>query len=592
MGETQRFLLLSILIGIFAGVVVVCFHIAIEYVNWRSIDTLEESPWWSNVLWPALGAWLAWAIVRWIFPAAAGSGVNATKAAIFVSDGYVPLTSVAGKFLASSVSIGSGNPMGPEDPALQMGAGIASALGRWFRLTRDQLRMIAPVGAAAGIGAAFNTPISAVLFVMEEVVAGWSAGVLGSIVLSAVSAVVVSRWFLGDDPLFGVPEFIITHPSELIVHAAIGVAAGLLSAGFVKLTLRLRASALAQTDRTKAVLPLLAGLLVGGVGVWFPDALGAGYRTIDGALHGRFPWELLLMLAALKMVTASTCFSVGVPGGMFAPALFIGATVGGGLGALAEQFWPFPTSAAGAYVLVGMGTFFAGLFRSPMTSIFMIFEVSASYVIILPAMIANTIAFLIARQMHPVPLLHTVAQQEGLHLPSVDDEHEFPALAVEDAMQEARERVFAPTLTLSAARDRMVRAGMDCGLVREGSTWYYLTRAELEEFLEAQPAVAMSEATDVGLDEQIVLRASGSATVGSLLPGHLALRVYPDSSLDAALQLLARSPILVVTSRANPHLLVGTLTLDDVHRAYGLLAASANPTLVTQAKPSRDASPG
>jgi CIC family chloride channel protein len=297
----------------------------------------------------------------------------------------------------------------------------------------------------------------------------------------------------------------------------------------------------------------VAGLGVGIVGVWAPEALGAGYRTIDGALRDGFPWHFLLILGLLKMATSSTCFSVGVPGGMFAPALFIGATIGGGLGALADLYWPFPTSPASAYVLVGMGTFFAGLFRAPMTSIFMIFEVSASYVIILPAMIANTIAYLVSRQIHPEPFLHTVAAQEGLLLPSVDEERDAPALKVEDAMNQARDRVILPSLAIPAALQRMTQAGLDAALVREGSTWHYVTRAELQATADAH-----------------------AGQVRHLLGRQLALRVYGDSSLDSALQLLSRSPILVVASRANPHLLVGTLTLDDAHEAYGL--ASGRPS--------------
>ena len=546
MGETQRFLLLSILIGIFAGAIVVCFHMAIEYLSWSSIDALQERPWWAVVFWPALGAGVSWSLVQWVFPTARGSGVTATKAALFVSNGYVPPSSVAGKFLASSLSIGSGNPMGPEDPALQMGAGIASALGRLFHLTRENLRMIAPVGAAAGIGAAFNTPISAVLFVMEEVVAGWNSGVLGSIVLSAVSAVVVSRWFLGDEPLFGVPAFELTHPSELIVYAAIGITSGLLSASFVRFTLQLREKALATSARAKMILPVLAGLLVGVVGIWFPDALGAGYRTIDGALHDRFPWEILLVLGFLKMVTASTCFSVGVPGGMFAPTLFIGATIGGGIGALAELYWPFPTSSSGAYVLVGMGTFFAGLFRAPMTSIFMIFEVSASYVIILPVMIANTLAYLIARQAHPEPLLHVAATQDGINLPSIDEARERSPLAVEDAMAEAANRVLPAHLNVRECRGRVGGSPEQQWLVRVEGTWRWVTRDDI------------FGAVDV------------ERKVGSLAEARQAGRTYPDSSLDSALQLLAHSPILVVAHRANPRHLVGTLVLGDVHGAYGL----------------------
>ena len=546
LGETQRFLLLSMLIGILAGTVVVCFHLAIEYVGWLTIHTLEPSPWWRRVLWPAVGAGASWALVRWGFPAARGGGVNATKAAVLVSDGYVPPTSVAGKFLGSALAIGSGNPMGPEDPALQMGAGIASVLGRVFRLSREHLRMIAPVGAAAGIGAAFNTPITAVLFVMEEVVAGWNAGVLGSIVLSAVSAVVVSRWYLGDDPLFAVPEFGITHPSELVVYAAIGVVGGVLAATFAQGSWRLRARALASRPAMAPVLPVLAGLLVGAVGFWWPEVLGAGYQAIDGALHGRFPWETLLLLGVLKMATASACFSAGVPGGMFAPTLFIGATIGGGVGALAELVWPFANSPDGAYVLVGMGTLFAGLFRSPMTSIFMIFEVSGSYVIILPVMIANTIAYLISRRLQHESLLEVVARQDGLQLPSAEALRESPPLTVEAAMSTTT-RTLEATLSLPDAVEQMTRGGLAHAVVRTPGQGWGLVRRD------ALAAVGAAEGTlgETDLVEPV-------------------LRTYPDASLDSALHLLSRSPLLLVSSRANPHEVLATLTLEDVLGAYGV----------------------
>ena len=164
-------------------------------------------------------------------------------------------------------------------------------------------------------------------------------------------------------------------------------------------------------------LPPVAGLLIGAIGVWRPEILGAGYEAIDGALHGRFPWHILILLGLLKMLGSSMCFSAGTPGGMFAPTLFVGAMVGGGLGGLAHLYSPFPTSSAGAYVLVGMGTFFAGVFRAPMTSVFMVFEVSASYVIILPVMIANTVSFLVSRRLQGESLFQIAAEQDGLNLP-------------------------------------------------------------------------------------------------------------------------------------------------------------------------------
>ena len=550
MGETQRFLLLSIIIGIFSGLTVVCFHISIEFFSWATVEGLGNRSWWALVLWPAVGGGVAYFLAARYFPAARGSGVNSTKAALYISDGYVPFSSVVGKYVSSTVSIGTGNPMGPEDPALLMGSGIASFLGRTFRLTRDNMRMIAPIGAAAGIGAAFNTPITAVLFVMEEVVASWNAGVLGSIVLSAVSAVVVSRWYLGDDPLYAVPQFTLTDYTELIVYALMGVISGYLSAWFTQFA----ASVRERVRKTKRIhvylLPVLAGLLVGVIGVRVPEVFGAGYGAIDSALHDRYVWHFLLLLAALKMLTTGLCFAVGTPGGMFAPTLFIGAMIGGGVGGLAHEYWPFPTSTAGAYVLVGIGTFFAGLFRAPMSSIFMVFEISRSYVIILPVMVANVIALLISRTLQHHSLLQIAALQDGLDLPSVEEQRESTPLSVEDAMQSGAGRVFPSSTPVEAAFQRMRELELETALIGvHGKGWSWM---ELED---------VSKAIENGKSAETVWKALSVRAV---------VRLYPDLSLDSAMRVLATYPILPVSSRANPNLLLGTLTLDDVHKAYGI----------------------
>jgi CIC family chloride channel protein len=315
-----------------------------------------------------------------------------------------------------------------------MGAGAASLLGRAFRLTRDHMRLIAPVGAAAGIAAAFNTPIAAVLFVIEEVLSGWNAGGLGSILLAAVSAAVVTRWFLGDNPLFRVPAFQLTDPSELLVYAAIGIIGGVVGAFYTKALLAVRARTLRLPAAGAAALPFVVGLAVGGVAWFLPGVLGAGYPVIDSALHDEFSWSTLLVLGLAKATLTVLCFGAGVPGGLFAPTLFAGAMLGGGLGGLATMYWPVATSPASAYALVGMGTLFAAVFRTPMTSIFMVFEVSATYVIILPVMVANTTAYLVARALESRSLFDSMGQLEGTRFPSSDELRERRAWRVEDLM--------------------------------------------------------------------------------------------------------------------------------------------------------------
>ncbi len=545
--ETQRFLLLSVLIGVFAGLLIVCFHIAMEALKWLTVEGAAENQSWIRVLVPAAGGLIAVVLVARFFREAEGSGINDTKAAYYISDGYVPFRAVIGKFLACTISIGSGNSLGPEDPSLHMGAGIASALGRALGLGKRHMRLIAPVGAAAGIAAAFNTPITAVLFVIEEVVAAWGAAILGSIVLSSVSAVIVVRWFLGDQPLFLTPHFRLTHISELLIYAAMGVIGGVLSALFVKAAHWLKQRRV-RSAASQYLRPLGAGLAVGIAGIWLPQVMGAGYGSIDSAMRNQFPWNMLMALALTKIAVTLFCFSAGTPGGMFAPALFTGAMLGGGLGGLSATYWPFPVGAPSAYVLVGMGTFFAGVFRAPMTSIFMIFEVSASYEIILPVMIANTIAYLASRRLQREPFFAMIARHEGLHLPSLEEQRDTIALRVEDAMSNPPRQVACDECSLTTALEQAGNSGPILVMKRSGE-WSCIQRSSvLSAIEEGQGADRIRDVFEL-----------------PDLP-----RLFPDLTLDAALQLLGGFPVLPVLRRAEPFDLIGTLSLADVHRAYGI----------------------
>lgn len=520
--EAHRFFLLSVLIGVCAGLLIVCFHNLIELVSWAVLGLPAGSRHLGTLLGPMSGAVLSTFLVARVFISAKGSGVVQTKVAVAQPEGLIPASGVAGKLAACSISIGSGNALGPEDPSLHMGAGVASVLGRAFRLPRDQMRLIPPVGAAAGIAAAFNTPIMAVLFVIEEVIGAWNAMALGSVVLASVSAVVTSRYFLGDNPLFRVPPFDIMHPSEMAVFAVIGLAAGLLATLFTRtiIAIRSRIQAIAST-RLTLVKPALAGLLVGIIGLWLPEILGAGYGPVDGALHGRYAWQILIAIGLLKMLATTACFSAGVPGGMFAPTLFIGAMVGGGLGGLARLFWPMPISPDSVFVLVGMGAFFAGVFRAPMTSVFMVFEVSASYKIIAPVMVANMLAYIISRRLQPIPFFDKIAGFEGIRLDSQEEIREQRSWRVEDAMQ-----------TPSSLPGHHL---IWCGPRR----WR----------------------TEPAPDH----------------PGDPVPCLYADQSLEAALPLLGCHPAVPIVDRRDESRLLGILTLDAALARYGITRNATSP---------------
>jgi CIC family chloride channel protein len=354
--EERFFLVLSVFIGIFSGLAVVSFRIAIDSSRIYLLGSGTPSSL-RLILAPSLTGLVIAILVIHFFPQARGSGVNQTKAALYIYNGYVPFRTAIGKFITAALAIGSGQSLGPEDPSLQIGAGLASALGRRLHLSRDRLRLIAPVGAAAGLAAAFNAPISAVLFVIEEVIGRWSAGILGSVVLSAVSSVVVMRWFLGSESLFRIPPVGLVRPGELLAYAVLGVAGGLASVIFASGITTLRPQLKALPRWTQYFQPALAGLIIGLIGVLgAPQVMGAGYEVMDQAIHGQFTWQFLAILAGLKIIATILSFVSGTPGGMFAPTLFIGAMLGAAAGGVEHLFFPQLTGSTGTYALVGMGS--------------------------------------------------------------------------------------------------------------------------------------------------------------------------------------------------------------------------------------------
>ncbi|MGA8231114.1 MAG: chloride channel protein [Candidatus Acidiferrales bacterium] len=548
--ETQFFLLLAIVIGLFSGLVVVCFRICIEWTSILLLGSGMHPSMLRTLLVPSICGLLVAILALRVFPRVRGSGVNQTKAAVYIYDGYVPFSTVIGKFITCALSIGSGQSLGPEDPALQMGAGIASKLGRGLHLSQEKLRLIAPVGAAAGLAAAFNAPVSAVLFVIEEVIGNWSGGVLGAVVLAAVSSVVVMRRFMGSEALFRIPPFEVQHPAELLAYAVLGIVGGGASLVLLKFIGWARPRLMALPTWSRYLQPAGAGLLIGIIGIWLPQVMGAGYPIIDQALHDQYTWEMLLLLGAFKILATGFSFTSGTPGGMFAPALFIGAMIGGAVGGIEHHFFHGLTGTVGAFALVGMGTLFAGFLRIPITSVFMVIEVSGNYSAILPVMISNGIAYLISRHYQSVPLFDMLSRQDGVVLPSVEQQRERVNLRVEDAMRIPVDDAQREDESFEGAVRRAIATEKGNFLVRlKSGEWAIIEPGALER-LAAAPASPMSPI----LEEQVDTRRPPT--------------LYPDQTLEEALHSIQDWAILPVVNRADLHRLEGVLALEDVLAAY------------------------
>ncbi len=412
--ENQLFLAVTIVIGVAAGLSAVLFSLGIERFS-HLLFGIEPSHA-RTLLVPPLVSLVTGALLLNV-PAVRGSGVPQTETAFHLDEGVIPAKVPFWKFVLGILCIGSGHSLGREGPSVQIGAGLASTIGRWLQLSPARVKELVPVGAAGALAAAFNTPVAAVLFALEEIIGDMNASLLGSTVVASVSSVIVERSILGNQPLFHVPTYHLEHPAELLAYAFLGIVGGIVSTIFCKGLLGLRALFQSLPKSTRIVQPAIGGIVIGALLLVAPQVMGVGYEYVDQALNGGLLLKTLIALCLLKLAATVVSYSSGNAGGIFAPSLYIGAMAGGAVGVLVHRIAPFPTADAGAYALVGMGTVFAGSVRAPMTSVFMIFEITQDYQILVPLMVANMLSFVIARRYQRTPIYHALLEQDGIHLP-------------------------------------------------------------------------------------------------------------------------------------------------------------------------------
>lgn len=273
--------------------------------------------------------------------------------AIALRGGRIRPAVVIVKALASAACIGSGGSAGREGPIVQMGSALGSAIGQVFRLSDERIRNLVACGAAGGIAATFNAPIAGVIFALEVILGEFTTRYFATVVISSVTASIVSRTVLGDNPAFIVPTYSMVSPWELLLYAALGLAA----AGVAWLFLTVLYWAEDRFDGLRfpdALKPALGAIPLGFVGLAIPQALGTGFVHIEEAVSGGLFAQIMFALAFGKVLTTSLTLGSGNSGGVFAPALFMGAMVGGALGKVANALFPTITASSGAYALVGM----------------------------------------------------------------------------------------------------------------------------------------------------------------------------------------------------------------------------------------------
>ncbi len=357
---------------------------------------------WFVLLTPVVAGLLYGPLVQRFAREARGHGVPEVMYAVARRGGRIAPQVAVVKSLASALCIGGGGSVGREGPIVQIGSALGSTLGRVLRVAEDRMRVLVACGAAGGIAATFNAPLAGVFFAMELILRDFTAESFGMVVLASVTASVIGRAALGNAPFLHLPPFTVSHLSEYLLFAVLGLIAGVAGSGFSRVLYAVEDVCDAVWQRLRGpewARPAVGGLLLGGLLLALPEMYGVGYPVLENAVAGRYVIGFLLVLLVGKMLATSLTIGVGGSGGVFAPSLFMGAMLGAAYGAAAHAVVPALTGPVGAYGLIGMGAVFAGAARAPITAVIIMFELTGEYSIILPLMTAIVLATAVSRAL-------------------------------------------------------------------------------------------------------------------------------------------------------------------------------------------------
>lgn len=547
-GEEKLFFILILLGGATSGIVAVFLekitHFLTHYFSTNKAFTLESL---------AAGfvlILLSGLLTTKFFKEASGSGIPNVRIALAVHHGKIRFRDTVAKVFATILSLGSGMSLGLEGPTVRISSGLGSKIGGMFHLSKKHVKTLVATGCAGGIAAAFNTPIAAVLFTLEEVVGNLNSKILGPIIISSVIASVVGFSLRGNEPTFASLHYQIHDNWEFVIYLVVGIASAVLAPLWARLILFIREKNVAIFKGHQLTVILITFFVMAGLSQIDSTVLGTGKESIVEVLLSKVTdWKTLALLFVLKFFATALCFASGVSGGIFLPTLFLGATLGGLIGALAQSFLPTWDITIGAYALVGMGAFFISVIRAPFTSIIMIFEMTRDYSIIVPLMIANISSYLISQKFFKGSIYEALSEQDGIHLPSREDDEVLEALVVEDAM------VPDP---ISLGYSITVKEAMNQVRKSEISGYPILKNGQLFGILAT---------SDIG---QAFLKNHGEIRLEKICKRRV-ITIYPDQSLLLAFHRLKRHQIsrLPVVSRINNKRVLGIITAEDIVNRFG-----------------------
>lgn len=444
----NRFLLLVPVVGLLTGATAVAIAHVIAWLQsrifwWEAADLLTaatHAPWYLKLVILGAGGLVVGLIGRAFRVETRGAGTAGMVQAVALRGGYISLRDTLPRVVAGVVTISCGGSLGREGPMTQLGGAIGSFLGRYLKLSTQQVRILLCAAAASAIAAVYNAPIGGSLFALEILMGNFALEVFGPVVVASVLSTLVFRSAMGNLPRFVVPQYELVSGWELFAYLGLGVVAGVISILFIR-SLFWTEDLFEKLHLPKWARPMTGFLLVGVIGIFYPHVFGNGYEATNMALHEQLPWPLLLILPVAKLVATALTYGAGGAGGLFMPSLMVGGLLGGAYGLGLHHLFPETTAGSGAYALVGMGAIVAGTTQAPLTAIMMIYEQTNSYMIVLPLMFSCIISNLTVRLFRVQAVHIETLRRRGVTLPRGVEATVMQNLRVRDIMHDDVESV-------------------------------------------------------------------------------------------------------------------------------------------------------
>lgn len=508
---------------------------------------------------PIVGALIVGAIGYWLAPEVKGAGVADVMRVIMAEKGRFRARVPALRAIASAITLGSGGSAGREGPIVQIGSSFASVIGQKLKMTTMDMRIMVACGAAGGIAATFNTPIAGAVFALELLLLEFRTRSFVPLIIATVFATLVSRVLLGDYPTFSVElEYTLASPYELGFYLLFGVIAGIVGVAFIKMLYKME-DVFDGVALPGYVKPMLGAALVGAIALFYPSVMGVGYDSVALALNGELdtlfefgPRTVLLIVVVvliLKLVATSLTVSSGNSGGVFGPSLFLGAMLGAAFGMVAHDLFPSMTAQYGAYAIVGMAAVFAATSRATLTAILMLFEMTASYNIILPLMFSCVVADAVSSLLSKETIYTAKLARQGINYV-----HDLRANILDSArVREAMD----PSFT-SVSPDTPLRKVVDLHLYK-GKKGFPVISAD-GKLKGIVTLTDVRKAFEKGLQD---------GKVGDVMTKKV-LTVYPDETLQVAMEKMVLRKIgrVPVVDPAKPNRVLGMIDREAIMDRY------------------------